>query len=257
MERLCDELLGHLRNLLILLTVGNPRDFLLCTDEDLELYRAQAGLCAAPQLLGAMETLEQAAANLRRSADRRMEMELSLIKLCTGQKQEGGAQEASALEKRVAALEQQVKLLQAQPNRPAPAAAKPSPTPPAPLSPAPGPPPPVPDGEDRLFAEWALVLEQLREGNPPLAGILGGSTAFIRGDFVLIKSDNPALGSFLNQPVQAASLKEAIRHVTDRKVRLGPYKSAAKDEAAKDPLAMLARRQDQLTTNNGQWEVPM
>ncbi|MCL2445745.1 MAG: DNA polymerase III subunit gamma/tau [Oscillospiraceae bacterium] len=83
MERLCEELLVHMRNLLVLRSVKTPREFLLCTDEDLALYQAQAKLCTVPQLLKYMEVLEQTQQNLRRSTDRRMEMELGLIRLCT------------------------------------------------------------------------------------------------------------------------------------------------------------------------------
>ncbi|MCL2194862.1 MAG: DNA polymerase III subunit gamma/tau, partial [Oscillospiraceae bacterium] len=83
MERLCEEMLVHMRNLLVLRSVKTPREFLLCTEEDLALYQAQAKLCTVPQLLKYMEVLEQTQQNLRRSTDRRMEMELGLIRLCT------------------------------------------------------------------------------------------------------------------------------------------------------------------------------
>ncbi|MDR2753597.1 MAG: DNA polymerase III subunit gamma/tau [Oscillospiraceae bacterium] len=229
MERLCEELLSHLRNLLILLTVRNPKEFLLCTDEDLQLYQAQAGLLTTPQLLRFTETLEQAAISLRRSTDRRLEMELALIKLSSPA-----------------------------PHESAPPAPQPSPTIPAPQpSPAPHesePPapqpsptphesePPAASGEDRLFAEWPSVVVALQSTNPPLAGILNGSTAYVRGDFVLIKSDNAAFGAFIKQNTHANSLREAIYHVTDRKVRLGLYRSSAEQQpvVGQDPLARLA-----------------
>jgi DNA polymerase-3 subunit gamma/tau len=188
-----------------------------------------------------------------------MEMELALIKLCTDQKQE--AQDSSALERRIAALEQQAAQWAAGPRRetgnaPAPSAPSqtpnPSPSPPAPSSPLP---PDTsllpPESEDRLFAEWELVLEQLRVDNPPLAGILDGSTAFVRGDFVLIKCGNPALGAFIKQAVHANALRETIFRVTDRKARLGLYRGPQED-APKDPLAMLAQRQ--LTIDNEQYK---
>jgi len=230
MERLCEELLFHLRNLLILLTVRNPREFLTCTEEDLQLYQVQAACCATPQLLKYMETLEQAASNLRRSADRRMEMELALIRLCVIDNEQLTMNNAPAPEKHVAA---------------------PAPTPmplPAPVQPAPDPSPPPPDtSTDRLFAEWPEVISNLRQSNPPLSGILDGSAAYIRGDFLLIKSDNPALGAFIRQNVHAASLKEAVFDTTDRKVRLGLYKGDDKPGAPpKDPLELLAERAKEL-----------
>jgi hypothetical protein len=82
----------------------------------------------------------------------------------------------------------------------------------------------------------------LQSTNPPLAGILNGSTAYVRGDFVLIKSDNAAFGAFIKQNTHANSLREAIYHVTDRKVRLGLYRSSAEQQpvVGQDPLARLA-----------------
>ena len=231
MERLCEELLLHLRNLLILLTVRSPREFLTCTEEDLQLYKEQAGSCATPQLLRYMEILEQAGSNLRRSADRRMEMELGLIRLCTVDNGQLILDNSSA----------------AKAAAPKPQAPAPVPIPaPAPVQAAPDPAPPASDASDRLFAEWAEVLEHLRQSNPPLSGILDGSAAYIRGDYVLIKSGNPALSDFIRQSIHAGSLKEAVYTVTDRKVRLGLYKAADTAAAPKDPLEMLAERAREL-----------
>jgi len=268
MERLCEELLTHLRNLLILLTVRDPREFLLCTEDDLALYQAQAQNCSTPQLLKYMEFLESTAATLRRSADRRMEMELGLIRLCTYEPAVGAAAappaaQNSNLEQRIAALETQLKSLSTRPQQQAP---KPLPLPAERTvaaateensqsdsqvsqsnnandstegSEAP------PQAEDRLFAEWSLVLEHLRAAHPALAGILEGSGAISRGDFILIKSQNPAFATFIRQETHAGNLKEAIYQVTDRRVRLGLFKG---DDTPppKDPLAELAQRAQNL-----------
>jgi len=231
MERLCEELLFHLRNLLILLTVRSPREFLTCTEEDLQLYQEQAASCATPQLLQYMETLERAAANLRRSADRRMEMELALIRLCVIDNEQATMNNAPA-------------------PKPVPERRAPAPTPmplPAPVQPAPDPAPITSDATDRLFAEWPEVIDHLQHNNPPLSGILAGSSAYLRGDFLLIKSDNPALGAFIRQNIHAAGLKDAVYEVSDRRVRLGLYKAEDKPGGApKDPLEMLAERAKEL-----------
>ena len=247
MERLCEDLLYHLRNLLVLLTVHAPREFLTCTDEDLRLYQEQAASCTAPQLLKYMELLEQTAANLRRSTERRMEMELSLIRLCTIDNSQPAvfAQENT----------QRPAKQPAPAPIPAPQAPKPAPLPasqapaPVPLEKTPATPaePPAYSAGDRLFAEWDEVIGRLQQVNPPLAGILGGSSACIRGDFLLVKSDNPVLGDFIRQSTHTASLKDAIFDITDRKLRLGLYKAPEQAEAtSKDPLEMLAERAQNL-----------
>ena len=42
MERLCSELINHFRNIMIIKTVKNPQQLIVCTDIDLELYKKQA-----------------------------------------------------------------------------------------------------------------------------------------------------------------------------------------------------------------------
>jgi len=100
-------------------------------------------------------------------------------------------------------------------------------------------------GEDRLFAEWELVLERLRTDHPALAGVLEGSSAVSRGDIILIKCGNPACGAFVRQEIHANSLKETIYQVTDRRVRLQIHKGGDA-QPSKDPLAQLAERAKEL-----------
>ena len=252
MERLCEELLLHLRNLLVLLTVKTPREFIAVTDDDFALYQLQAANTTAAQLLQWMEALEKTAGALKRSTDRRMEMELGLIRLAstkavqtvpvqTAPVQKALIQSAPAIPKPkpAAPIQQPVEnspdLVKTQPE----AVASPAATPALPASSgAPSEPPPA--QPDRLFAEWAEVLQTLQGENPALAGILAGSSAVSRGDFILINCENPAFPAFIKQSIHANGLKEIIYHITDRKVRLGIFKpSASKEPEAADPLAKL------------------
>ena len=76
-------------------------------------------------------------------------------------------------------------------------------------------------------------------------GVLVNSQAVIKGDFVLIKSENPTLNSFIKTGRNAKDVKEAIMRVTGKKYRLGVY-NGAKNETGdtaqapkKDPLENL------------------
>ena len=242
MERLCEDLLFHLRNLLVLLVVRQPRDLVICTDDDFALYKAQAAKADAPQILRWMERLEAAGANLRRGTDKRMEMEITLIKLCTTSSSSAtkqiinkdyGARQAgvpSSIEVPDTEAAQPVEA--AQPIEAAHAA-----TPDAGGSAA---------GGDN-FAQWDEVLALLQSANAPLAGILAGSSAFRRGEHILIKSENPTLSMFISQGLHAQSLKSAIEQVTGEKPRLGVFRQEG-DAPPKDPLARLAERAQMLTS---------
>ena len=93
--------------------------------------------------------------------------------------------------------------------------------------------------EDRPFALWAETLAILGETDKPLRGLLAGSSAVLRGDFVLINSFNPTLDQFIRIDTHRRALSEAIYKAAGRKYRLGIFKGETKQESPtgkKDPL---------------------
>ncbi len=230
MERLCEDLLFHLRNLLVLLVVREPRDLVVCTEEDFTLYKAQAAKTDAPTLLRLMERLETAAANLRRSTDKRMEMEITLIRLSSAPAAPAaGSSPAAQMPMRTEKRQESI-------QEPKPVA--------APVGKATS---SVPCSPQAAVQAWEEVIALLQTSNPPLAGILAGSSAVTRDDFLLIKSDNPALPMFIKQGMHAASLKDAIAQVTGEHPRLGIFRPEGDAPAPKDPLERLAERAQELT----------
>ncbi|MDR1927657.1 MAG: DNA polymerase III subunit gamma/tau [Oscillospiraceae bacterium] len=233
MERLCGDLLLHLRNLLVLLTVKTPRELVLCTEEEFGRYQRQAKQSSAAQLLRFLELLENAAVNLRRSTDRRLEMELALIRLAADtQTPEAPANKVNTEHNKPGAAP-----LAAQGAFPAPPSA------PAQQLPASAFAPPA---QLKPFPQWETVLAQLRGCNPPLAGILSGSSAFRRDDFVLIQTENPSFPLFIRAKEHAASLKEVITAVTGETLRLGLFRREEAGQTPTDPLSRLAEKAGQM-----------
>ncbi len=290
MERLCADLTMHFRNLMIAKTVKNAENILVCTKDELESYKSQSSLFTLEGILYSIDLLQEAAANIKRSVNRRIEMEMTLLRLSSPSLDSGN----EALLKRIAALELAVKSgsfvrqKTETPEVPEPDIPK---TQPAPVSVE----PPAdesffafsPSFEDTLpeppkeqrraswetpvsnrevseakatqtsvssqgeqssvpFSDWAQVLSELTQINQPLWGVLIGSTAFINGEFVLIKSENPTFASFIKVGTNGRDVKEAIYRVTGKKYRLGIYNpaSAQKKENSKpkDPLQDLVKR---------------
>ena len=91
---------------------------------------------------------------------------------------------------------------------------------------------------------WSEVISALEKTDIPLMGILTGSSAFIRGEHLLIKCDNPTFPQFIKVSLHAAALREAVTKVTGQKYRLGIYRSEATGAGAvkKDPLAELVKK---------------
>lgn len=284
MERLCGDLIDHFRNLMIAKTVSAPGELIICTEGELQQIQAEAGGFSMEAVLSALDLLQGTLERMRSGVNRRIEMEMTLIKLATP----ALSTDSVALLRRIEALEQAVRIgCAAAPVKSAPEpkterpplreepAAEPrkavSAPPPAfpsgrereldqPLKPAPPPAvsaspaseperpddPEPQDGQegDEAFLKWPQVLSVLSEIDKPIAGILSGSSAFFRGEFVLIQSENPLLGSFIRQGSHSSAVKEAVLRVTGRKYRLGLYSGGGKNKPKKktDPLDDLMGR---------------
>ena len=104
--------------------------------------------------------------------------------------------------------------------------------------------------DDEAFALWPQVLSELSQLNMAMWGVLTGSSAFERGDFILIKSDNDTVSSFIRIGKNARDVKEAIERVTGRRYRLGIYSRPAapekQPEQKQDPLEDLLQKAQQL-----------
>ncbi len=82
MERLCNELTNHFRNLMICRAVNNPKDLIVCSLQDLTEYMNSAKQYSMDRILEVLNLLGDTVTNLRKGLNRRVEMEIAVIKLC-------------------------------------------------------------------------------------------------------------------------------------------------------------------------------
>lgn len=270
MERLCSDLINHFRNLMIVKTVKSASDILVCTTEELEQYKAQSNKLTLENILYCISLLQDSMANIKKGVNRRIEMEMVTIRLATPNL----SSDTEALLRRISDLEVKIKTgaiavakaeLPATPTTNdtvrAEAPAKTEAVP-APVAEEKAAATPVseeaqeasPDGE--MPIDWAEVLSELTKTNMPLWGVLTGSSAVIRGDYVLIKSDNPTLSAFIKTGGNARDVKEAVLRVTGKRYRLGLYSGAASPkmssqpaQAPKDPLENLISKARDMGVN--------
>ena len=272
MERLCSELINHFRNLMITKTVKNAESVLIGTQSELDLYRSQSASFTLEALLFAIDLLQNTLTEIKRGANRRVEMETAVIRLA----HPSLSDDRNGILRRLADLEAKLKsgvtvkvseppkTQQEEPeravkpqepkpeikdvpkettvNRFEPPEQEAQPTPPEPEKPqtkeeaAES----ASDGADVMLEEWPQVLSELSRINMPLKAILTGSVAYIRNDFVLIKSENPTFSSFIKTGRNARDVKEAILRTTGRSYRLGIYtpkaESEPKEQKKTDPL---------------------
>ena len=251
MERLCEELVDYFRNLMIIKTVKAPQDIILCTPSELQRYRDRAEKSTLSKILEDLSILDKAAVELRLSNNKRVTMEMTIIKLTV-------QENAVDLETRLERLE---KRFDSEPVKPAvrESETKRSDNNEEKISPPPADNKAENSGgsasaeaeakkedggsekieSDVLFNAWPEVLEALNISDKPLTGILGNSSAYVRNDLILINCDNPVFPQFIRQPNHASAIIKAVYDITGRKFRLGVYKSSLKSAEKKDPLAEL------------------
>ncbi len=277
MERLCSEFMFHLRDLMIVKTVKNADSILIATDDELKSLKALAEKLPLEELLYDLNIIEDTFSQIKRASNKRIPLEMAFVKLCS----ESLDSENDALLKRISALEaklasgnftaassavpvenkpkapEQIKTAVSEPRpqikaeevkkapEPQKADIKEKASEPKTEAPiehhAPAPSPEGTNGETVQFSRWAEVMDELQKVDAPLHGILNGASGYERDNFILIKSENPALSSFIKQDTHAVLLMKAIFAVTGKRYKIGLYK-APEQHSGKDPLEGLIKK---------------
>ena len=248
MERLCSDMINHFRNLMVVKTVKSAESILVCTADELEQYKNQSNKFTLENILYCISLLQEAMANIKKGVNRRIEMEMTFIKLTTP----SVSVDAENLSRRISQIENKLKngnftvSSSVKENSDATVKSEASVTEKSASAPETAPYDESADAPAEEALPWAEVMSELTNLNMPLWGVLNGSSAVIQGDFVLIKSDNPTLSAFIRTGTNARDVKTAIKRVTGKDYRLGLYKDSnasaavpSAPTAKKDPLENL------------------
>ena len=262
MQRLCEELITHFRNLMVIKSVKNPSELIVCTTEEMEKYKNQAAKFTIDFIMLAVRLLGDTLTRMN-AANRRAELEMALIKLCDPTLVESN----EALAARVSALERKIEGRLAVAEDLAPtqniSEPKPAPTPVPTAAPVPAvektpveepveeddeiPPPSEEDAPvyeeikapvehpvstpqesgEKPFAQWNNVLKELVKTCPLLVGVLKDSGAYQNGEYLLIDYKNEQFLQMIKQPLYKDHLKKAVFAVTGKNFKLGPHKTVA------------------------------
>ena len=216
MARLCEELIQQFRNLMLIKTVPGKPELISCLDGEAKRLGEIAERLSLGEILSKLGILQDCAEALPRAVSKRTEFEMAAVKLCMAAAPSGGA-DISALERRIARLEDEIERLGS-----GTAAIKPSPKK---EERQPSPPPDIPEepssqrseekpAETVRCARWEEILDRLTEINPGCAGALQESEAFIKGDKLLLVVKNRFFLGLFKKPENAAALKKAALDVT-------------------------------------------
>lgn len=240
MTRFADEISQQLRNLMLMKTAPDDPALLACMPDEIEQLRQIAEQMSLPVILHALSEVRACCDRMTRAGNRRMELEMTLIRLCA---EDAGQQgDTKALQKRIDALEEQLRtLMQNGVPAAAPVLKK---APPAKSVPAQnlqveG----KPDTSQYLpVKNWATVLEKFDEINPSVSGLLQGSNAFvIEEKNILLMIVRNRLFKRLFTQADAVSLGSAAAQVLGKKYAIR-YKCVESEEDKTAPTDVLLER---------------
>lgn len=221
-DRIAAELTAHFRDILLCRSVSDPKKLVICLPDELERLIRMAQSVSLDRLLSILRELQRCTDALSRSSDKKVELEMTMIKLCTEQETQPAAAQASPSAAQTAALQQRIdqleKLVSQLSQFPAPSAvsvSKQTTSSQAPsttnstFSPktepeekaAPSKPIPAALPEAEMPAEplpqWTELLREIEVSDPALFSMLDGSTAERSGKTVIISSPNTMLRGML------------------------------------------------------------
>lgn len=238
MQKLCDELISQLRNIMMAKAVPENIGLLVCMPSELERIKLLADKMTLEEIMSKLEILQAANERVAKVASKRVELEMCMLRLCsknTVQTAKTSASEGELLAK-IDMLEQRIAAMSASaavhhqgresfsPKPEEHRAAKPSAAPSA------------NSDFSKLKREdftnedrWQDILEKFAETCPSVNGALAGSYALKGGGFMLIYTPSTFFMSLLKNRDNAEKLREAIRSVTGETYAIKAQCTAPKD----------------------------
>ncbi len=284
MERLCVEMINHLRNFLIVKTVDKSRELIVCTDDEYNTILSSAEHFTLPSVIFALDLFQDTLVKIKGGANSRIEMEMTLIKLCEPKLE----QSMDSVLDRISVLERAVKNGVAVKSAPVKTVvpetvSEPEPTEkksvsidtektaeiekptaePIVSTPDSEPLPQIPEaapqtehetapatGIKREFEYWADFMEAIYKSDIALYGVLNGAKAYVRDEYFLLSSNNSTLNQFIKIPTHSKAIKKALHDVTGQVYKLGILKKKSDSGEKRDPLEdLIAKAQGNVNIN--------
>ncbi len=265
MTRLCDELVAGLRNIMLIKSAPGSDRLIDCMPGETDKLRALSEKLTIEEVFAQLDILRSASEQMARASSKRTELEMTVIKLCTGASaqqraaRQGAARtaapsaedvaEISALARRVASLEEELAALKAGETNPSPPhrrddrqSVSAQPQPDRETKPAQRPSQKLTEDMLKDFEQWDEVLDRLTEVNPGCAGALKGSRGRYCDNILLIEVQSEFFLSLFKKQENAASLRDVVKEITGKTFSLRAR--CIKDQAAEreDKIAQLIER---------------
>ncbi|MBR3818451.1 MAG: DNA polymerase III subunit gamma/tau [Clostridia bacterium] len=266
-DSLCTELTLHFRNLMVAKTVSECEGLIVCSKDELASLKERAASLKLSKILECIEILEQTAKNIKNAANKKIQLEAAVIKMCAPSSADAAISEG--LEERISKLEELLvngvrpaaapvavpaPVQETKKTEPIPEPIKEEPKPeirepekapePAPAAP----PAEQSDVADGPFVNWVDVLDKIKLYDIPLFGIMANTTAVIKNGRVVISSNNPTLFDFICTDTHSKELARAVYEVMGRKMKIA-VSNPEKAKAEKSPLEDLKNKINKFNNN--------
>lgn len=230
LTNLCEELILQLRNIMLIkVSPESAADIIIGMPDELERLNSIAAKSELPDIMNRIELLQSCRERMMKVLNRRVEFEMSLIKVCGNVKNNAAVIDNSEIYDKIKQLEDK---LSTAPVRGVPAAGRPVNerevfTASSPVSDS----EPAPNvnvdirtvSEDELTPcdKWEEIMEEFRKLNPAVAGSLEGSTASTKGNVLCIFTPNRFFISlFKGSKENAGMLGKAVCTVLGQRYRI-------------------------------------
>ena len=267
--RLCEELIGFFRNIMLIKSMKESRELVNASDGEFQKLYEISKRAELSRIIDIMDTLESSLERMTKVCSFKIEFEMCLVRLCSPElnvtkeeiinrlekleklvfskdfisvkeeknEPEKQVSDKNALKKTYAKKEKDLSQSQVisereieEPNNQG-----------------------LLDIEDlqknaQKMTNWQEVLDVLKGYSHTIAMAFAGSTAYISGQFVLIDAPKEMAFELLRKSSQRDKMRLAIKQVTGKSYKLGPYK-LLKKEIKEDPLETLAKLAKDLGVN--------
>ncbi len=207
LQRLCEELILLQRDVLLYKVTGNV-SLLNSLPEEISSIEKFSGQ-ELSQILTLLQSLQDCREKLYRATDKRITLEMSLIRLCTNFSQEKNSSLSSSAD--LQEILQRLSRLEQQPNEPLPQKLPPLPA-------------PRQNPEMKKFSlsdcqplpQWAEILERCEEKCPDVGATLLGSSAVFYENYLMITTGNPLFMALLKRKENAKPFNKVLFDITGK-----------------------------------------
>ena len=217
--RLCEELITQLRNIMLIqVSPQTAQGLIVCMPEELEKLNSLAGKSTTEEIMYQLSTLQKCRENMSRVMNRRVEFEMTLIKLCGNKNNSSESIDNSEIYDKIKQLENKLNSVSVgnfQRSVPAPPEILTANSPVSETEPVANVDIKSLRPEDMTpCSRWEEVVEELKKVKPDLAGALDGSSAKTAGNVIFINAVNRLfITIFKNKKENAIALGNVINKV--------------------------------------------